>query len=150
MSLQQIVSQLTVSPEVSQIAYVDQLGKAEKTFDALVSDRESKVETRIGGSAYVYRAIDLGEYLVRGSMREVAAQPTQHASARHGNVTRSIQLWLPRSSSGSDGTTERLQGSNSDFVGDYAIQSAQREATAVTVARLACFRDLLDEIVTFV
>ena len=96
MSLQQIVDQLTVNPEVRQIAYVDQLGEAERMFDTVAADRESKVETRIGGSAYVYQAIDLGEYLVRGSMREVVAQPTQQASVTSENVTRTIQLWLPR------------------------------------------------------
>jgi|GEM_PF-6843817 hypothetical protein len=150
MSLQQIFNQLTVSPEVQQIAYVDQLGEAEGTFDTVVADREWKVETWLGGPAYIYQAIDLGEYLVRGSMKKFMAQPTRHSSVTAGNVTRAIQLWLPRTRSGSDDTTERLQLSNSDFAGDYAIQSVQREATAVAREQLTCFRDLLDGIVTFV
>jgi hypothetical protein len=130
-------------------AYIKALVDAEKLFDGLVTGRA--VVSR--GNAHqkpgnIYRAFDLGEYVVGETDITAAVQPRRFTRpGRSDRDERELELWLPDQDFAFATSPEPLSAGNSDFIGSEAIYSVNRDATAASIASLLRFTELLDAVI---
>jgi hypothetical protein len=134
-----------------QAAYLAELLDCERRFDDLTADRGTvgEVQDKYPFNPVIYKAVNMGNYILGGSVRTVVAQPSRRLLYRgvtgKDRTGRKIELFVP------DSETIRAIGQIplvawQDFhLGSVSIDSSRIRAIPSSVGMLKNFSELLEE-----
>jgi hypothetical protein len=131
-----------------QAAYFERLKRYEQKFDDLTEQLE--VVDIFAARKTIYRAINMGDYILGGSVQTVIAQPVRkliYKGVRGKNRTgRKIELFNPDKEALAAIGRVSLLGYKDQMIGSVMIDSSRVRALPSSYGLLENFSELLDEV----